>query len=337
MARHLATPSVRARAAWAVSGTTAIAALALGATLLVAPASANSVTPLATGTSTAAPTATPTPTPTPPPLPLTWVGITVTPANGSIIGVGYPITVHFSVNVSRKALAERHMRVFLNGKGARGAWFWKDARTAMYRQINFWPGHARILVRFTLGGVELARSTTRSYVGLRATTRAILLRTPRSFIAKINAHTDRMTVLIDGKVVKVFGVSLGKPGFETRSGIKTTMDRYLKRHMTSQELGLTNPKDQYDLWAPYSVRITYSGEFVHGAPWAASRIGRWNGSHGCTNLFTADAKWFYTHTIPGDVVVTTGTSRTTEYYNSLGAVFNMPWKVWLAHSALKGK
>ena len=40
---------------------------------------------------------------------------------------------------------------------------------------------------------------------------------------------------------------------------------------------------------------------------------------------------------PGDVVVTTGTSRTTEYYNSLGAVFNMPWKVWLAHSALKGK
>jgi hypothetical protein len=92
--------------------------------------------------------------------------------------------------------------------------------------------------------------------------------------------------------------------------------------------------------APWAVRITWSGEFVHGAPWAAFRIGKFNGSHGCTNLLSdplhEDAKWFYDNSFLGDPVVTTGTKRAMEVNNSIGGPFNIAWSVWLAHSALKG-
>jgi lipoprotein-anchoring transpeptidase ErfK/SrfK len=250
------------------------------------------------------------------------------------VGVGYPITATFSAPVQHKADAERHMHVWVNNVWSRGAWYWKDSRTAIFRQQSFWPGHARIDVRLTLKGVVLQRTSGRLYVGATGTTRVHTIRTGHSFIARVNAKTDRMVISVDGKVVKNFGVSLGKAGFETRSGIKTTMDKYVTRNMTSQELGLTT--EHYNLWAPFAVRITYSGEFVHGAPWAAGRIGRWNGSHGCTNLLTSSAKWFYDNTLVGDVVITTGTSKSMEYWNSIGGVYNMPWSQWLAKSALRG-
>lgn len=270
-----------------------------------------------------------------PALPRRAVSVTVTPANGAIVGIAYPITAKFNVPVARRADAERHMHVYVNGAFSAGAWYWRDAKTAVFRAQNFWPGRAKIQVRLTLAGIELARSLSYSFVGGAPTTRNHLVRTSRVLIAKVNAKTDRMVVYVDGVAVKNFGVSLGKAGFETRSGFKAVMDKYLTRNMTSQELGLTD--ETYDLWAPYSTRITPSGEFVHGAPWAAGRIGRWNGSHGCTNLLTNDAKWFYYATIPGDLVITTGTGRSMEYWNGTGAPYNMPWSLWLSHSALKGQ
>jgi len=272
-----------------------------------------------------------------PPKPTKSVSVTLTPGAGAVVGIGYPITAKFDANVSDRAAAERHMPVYVNGSAAKGAWYWKDARTALYRLPSFWPGHASISVTLSLRGVVLAHRGGFDYVGSKATTRGYAFHTARALVANINAKTDRMKVVVDGKLVKNLPVSLGKAGWETRSGIKTTMDKYVARRMTSQQLGITDPKQAYDLIAPYATRITYSGEFVHGAPWAMGRLGRWNGSHGCTNLSVADAKWFYNTTVVGDPVVTTGTTKSMEYWNSIGGVYNMPWKAWLAHSALKGK
>jgi lipoprotein-anchoring transpeptidase ErfK/SrfK len=272
-----------------------------------------------------------------PPKPTKPVAVTLTPGAGSVVGIGYPITAKFDTNVLDRAAAERHMPVLVNGRAAKGAWYWKDSRTALYRLPSFWPGHARISVRLSLSGVVLNHRGGFDFVGARATSRTYSFSTARAFVANINAKTDRMKVLIDGKLVRNIAVSLGKAGWETRSGIKTTMDKYVARRMTSQELGITDPSQAYDLIAPYATRITYSGEFIHGAPWATGRLGKWNGSHGCTNLSVADAKWFYRTTVVGDPVVTTGTTKSMEYWNSIGGVYNMPWKTWLAHSALKGR
>ncbi len=316
---------------------TAIAAMAVGA-LALGPAPAwagspvdNPVPPVRT------PRPVPNPNPPPPPLPAVPVAVSVTPGPGRVVGVAYPITAHFTVRVESRRAAEQNMKVYAGSRLVNGAWYWHDGSTALFRPRTFWPGHSTISVRMSLRGVQLAANSHHRFLGAATTTRVNAFRTARSFIAKVDARTDRMRVYVDGVLARTFGVSLGKPGFETRSGIKAVMEKYLVRHMTSAQLGLTDPKDKYDLMAPYAVRITPSGEFVHGAPWAAGRIGRWNGSHGCTNMLTNDAKWFYDHVVPGDAVVTTGTSRRMEPWNGTGGPWNIPWSEWLAHSALRGQ
>ena len=279
----------------------------------------------------------------PAPLPTKPVTVTISPSGNALVGIAYPITATFSHIVIDRVAAERHLPVFVNGVRAAGAWYWVDSSTAMYRLRpkphgqGFWPGHARIEVRASLAGVVLVHTSTLNYVGAPTTTRVSKFRTPAAFVALVSATTDMMRVTLDGKLARVIPVSLGKPGWITRSGIKTTMEKYVAKRMTSQALGITDPSQAYDLIAPYATRLTYSGEFVHGAPWATGRLGRWNGSHGCTNVSVSDAKWFYDTVVEGDPVITTGTTKPTEYYNTIGGVYNMPWAQWLARSALKGK
>ena len=306
--------------------------VALVAAFTAAPATAS------TPPSSPAPPAPPTrPAPPAPQLPAARFGVTVTPRNGTVVGIAYPITAKFTAPVTHKAAAEHNMHVYVNGRFASGAWYWKTNSTALFRLQGFWPGHASIQVRLTLSGVEVGRTAKVRYVGASTTTRTHTIRTARALVAKVDGRTDRFTVVIDRVKVKTFLTSLGKPGFETRSGIKAVMEKYALRHMTSVAAGITNPNDQYDLQVPWAVRITPTGEFVHGAPWALARLGRYNGSHGCTNLNVADSHWFFDNAIPGDAVVTTGTPRTMDYWNGTGAPYNMPWATWLARSALKGK
>ena len=202
------------------------------------------------------------------------------------------------------------------------------------RPKGFWPGNAKINIRLALHNVPLNSDDNTSWRGARSTTRDASFYTARSFIAKIDSNTHQMRVFVQGKLVKVFGVSLGKPGFVTRSGVKViTGEKYRWIRMTSAELGLTN--ETYDLQVPYAVRITPTGEFIHGAPWALSRIGRYNGSHGCTNLDMASAQWFYNHVRPGDVTVTKNTGRPMETWNGVpGSYWNYTPAQWKAMSAL---
>ena len=51
----------------------------------------------------------------------------------------------------------------------------------------------------------------------------------------------------------------------------------------------------------YAQRVTFSGEFLHAAPWNHS-LGAANISHGCVNLSVADAEWVYHTFLIGDVV-----------------------------------
>lgn len=261
------------------------------------------------------------------------VQVSISPDSGSF-GVGQLITAEFSAPVRFRAKAEEGMQVSADGLPVKGSWAWMDKSTAIYRPRTFWPGKARIAVKLDLHRVRLNQDDTTVWLGGADATRKESFRTGRSFIARIDAKDDQMRIYREGMLVKVFGVSLGKSGFRTRAGIKIiTGEKYRWQRMTSDELGLVN--ESYDLQVPYAVRLTPSGEFVHGAPWAASRIGVYNGSHGCTNLNLGDARWFYNHVRAGDVTVTTRTGRRMETWNGTpGAYWNYPWKQWREMSAL---
>jgi lipoprotein-anchoring transpeptidase ErfK/SrfK len=298
-----------------------------------------------TAPAVAAPTPTPDP-PTPPPVETTEpkkkrvkkktverVRVSVTPSEGKF-GVGQLITARFSAPVRFKKKAEAGMVITSKQPLPKGAWGWINSTTAVYRPKAFWPGRTRIKVRLNLRKVRLNADATTKWVGAPSTTRVASWRTARSWVARINADTHQMRVYRNGVLVKVFGVSLGKAGFLTRSGVKVvTGEKYRWTRMTSAGIGLTD--EFYDLNVPYAVRITPTGEFVHGAPWAVSRIGRWNGSHGCTNLNVSDARWFYNNVQPGDVTVTVKTGRPMETWNGTpGSYWNYTWKQWRAMSAL---
>jgi lipoprotein-anchoring transpeptidase ErfK/SrfK len=258
------------------------------------------------------------------------------------LGVGTLPQLRFSRPITDKAAVEKGLRVTATSKQGlerrvRGAWGWIDDRTVVFRPERWWPAHSTITITSTLGRQVLGRGANNKYVIGRSNLDAVhTFRTGRKFIAVVDGAKKNMVVRIDGKVRKKFPVSLGKSGWETRNGpkiISTSKEAF--KVYTSQAIGITDPAQAYRLEAPWNTRLTPTGEFIHAAPWAYGRLGRANGSHGCTNMYAADAKWIYDQTRPGDVIdfVNTGGSM-VESWNGPGGWWNIPWESWLKKSAL---
>jgi len=57
--------------------------------------------------------------------------------------------------------------------------------------------------------------------------------------------------------------------------------------------------------------MSYSGIFLHAAPWSVGSQGYANVSHGCLNVSTEDGKWFYENARKGDPVVVVNTAGGT--------------------------
>ncbi len=79
--------------------------------------------------------------------------------------------------------------------------------------------------------------------------------------------------------------------------------------------------------------MTYSGEFIHAAPWSVASQGHTNVSHGCTGMSTENADWLFHLTQIGDVVDEFGTDRPMEVTNGYGD-WNMSYADYKKGSAL---
>ena len=298
-------------------------AVAVGASALVAAGPASAVDP-----EVEEPAVTEEPTRTVVP-----VRLSVSPDPSDVYGTGQLVTARFSQPVTRKANVENAITVSSEQTLGAGSWGWINDQTAVYRPKKFWPANADITFTFTLKGVVMGQTDTTTLVG--SGNRSYTLQTGRSFVMKIRDSKHRLYVEQDGKPVRSFPVSLGKKGWETYSGIKIlTHEKYVRLRMTGYDPGT---KDRWDVVSPWSIRLTPTGEFIHGAPWAAYRMGKANGSHGCTNMFPKHAKWLYQRVRAGDPVVTKGTGRPMATDNGTpGAYWNYSWKQWLAKSAVTG-
>ena len=258
------------------------------------------------------------------------------------LGVGTLPKLRFSRAITNKAAVERNLAVTATAdatgisKAVEGAWGWLDDRTVVFRPKKFWPGNSTITITSTLDRAVLGKSGSTWLVGGRTLDGPFVFRTARALVAKVDGKTHRMRVFVDGTKVKDFPISLGKAEWETRNGVKViSTDKQAEKIYTSQALDITDPDEQYELPAKWNTRLTPTGEFLHTATWAYGRLGRWNGSHGCTNMFEKDAKWIFDKTIPGDVVSYTNTGgNMMEPNNGPGGLWNIPWDLWLKKSAL---
>jgi lipoprotein-anchoring transpeptidase ErfK/SrfK len=259
------------------------------------------------------------------------VHVSLFQGDGQTYGIGMPIIAQFSKKVTDAHPFDKAVTAKINGQPADGAWFWVNSNSgyameAHYRMQHYWPPHSKIEMSMPLKGVSAGP-------GLAFDDSLTLqLNIGASHVSSVDGASEHMTVTSDGRLVKQFPVSLGKASTPTYLGTKLVMEKKNPQLMVSAP-GEANP---YSLKVPWSVRVTNSGEFVHAASWNTGNIGARSTSHGCTNLTVADAKWFYTFAVIGDVVTytNTGTSKRMPSWDGLGD-WNVSWTDWRAGNLRK--
>jgi lipoprotein-anchoring transpeptidase ErfK/SrfK len=235
------------------------------------------------------------------------------PLAGETVGVGMPVVVTFDVPVTDKASIERHLEV-TNTSGQQGAWHWISDSEVHWRPASYWKPGTDVTVTADINSIPAGRGI---YGQLSRTS---TFHVGDSVISRVNAQTHQMKTFVNGRLAKTTPITTGKPGFTTRSGTKVIIEKFRQKRMNSETVGIAaGSADAYDIDdVEYAMRVTYSGEFLHAAPWSIYDQGRANVSHGCTGMSTEDAAWIYNISKRGDVVEYTGTDRPMTLDNGLG-------------------
>ncbi|MDT5030688.1 MAG: hypothetical protein QOC94_859 [Actinoplanes sp.] len=243
---------------------------------------------------------------------------------GGTYGIGQPVIVAFSKSVTDKAAAQKAIDIQTT-PAVKGKFFWVSDSTVHWRPAKYWTKGTKVAVSVNALGVHLGKGV---YGAAAAKTHFTI---GRALMAISDNSKHRTKVYIDGKLVRDMACSNGRGGyttisdgkqihFWTHSGPHVVLSRELTHTMSSASFGLTDPKDP-NFYAPEVVklctRISYSGEFLHAAPWN-DELGRANRSHGCINLSTRDAQWVYDNFIVGDVVDVRHTPKELPIWNGLG-------------------
>jgi lipoprotein-anchoring transpeptidase ErfK/SrfK len=247
-------------------------------------------------------------------------------------GVGQPITAKLDRPVKdpvQRAVVERGLKVD-STPAVQGAWHWVDDQELHYRPRDYWPAHATIRVHSNLDGIKIG---DRLWGGK---SKEVALTIGDRVIAVTDASAHSMKFYKNDEEIKQIPVTTGKPGFDTRNGVKVVLGKEYFVQMRSSTVGIAaGSSDSYDLPVYYATRVTWSGEYVHAAPWSVGSQGYENVSHGCTGMSTANAEWFFEHIRPGDVVkVVNSNGHTMEPFGNGFGDWNVDWPKWSEGSAL---
>jgi lipoprotein-anchoring transpeptidase ErfK/SrfK len=238
-------------------------------------------------------------------------------------GVGMPIILYFNHQITDKAAVERALQL-TTSKPVVGSWYWDDpcnmATVCLYfRPRSYWPANTTVSLTAHLNGVEGAPGV----YGYHTLTQTFTIGS--SLIVVASTTTHHMQLYQNGKLIDTWPISTGRPGDNTPNGTYLTIDK-------------GNPVDMkgpgYNLEVPWSVRFTWSGDYLHDAFWSVGEQGFTNVSHGCVNMAPADAETYYKMEIPGDPVTVTGSPKAGTWDNGWTMWF-LPWSKYVQGSALR--
>jgi lipoprotein-anchoring transpeptidase ErfK/SrfK len=252
----------------------------------------------------------------------------ISPLSGQSVGVGMPIIVRFNATVHDRAAVEQAL-VVTSKKPIEGAWSWVSDTEVHFRPQEYWPAYDDVTLDVNLKGVDAGRGVW----GMSS--RTIKFRTGSSMVSIVNVDRHTLTVYRNGKKARVIPVTTGKADFLTRNGTKVILEKHTLKIMDASTIGISKgDPEYYRLEVPYAMRVTWSGEFVHAAPWSTGDQGRDNVSHGCVGMSMSNAIWLFNQSTVGDVVKVVGSSRPLEPGNGY-TDWNVSWADWLAGSALQ--
>ncbi|WP_082995704.1 L,D-transpeptidase [Mycobacterium alsense] len=251
----------------------------------------------------------------------------VSPADGEVTGVGQPVAIRFDENITDRAAAQKAIKITTNPP-VEGAFYWLTNREVRWRPEHFWKPGTTVDVAVNTYGVDLGDGMfgednvkTHFTIG-------------DEVISTADDTTKTVTVRVNGEVVRTMPTSMGKDSTPTANGVYIIGARFKHIIMDSSTYGVpVNSPNGYRTEVEWATQMSYSGVFVHSAPWSVGAQGHTNTSHGCLNVSPSNAEWFYEHSKSGDIVEVVHTvGPTLPGTEGLGD-WNVPWPVWKAGNA----
>jgi lipoprotein-anchoring transpeptidase ErfK/SrfK len=249
------------------------------------------------------------------------------PNDGATVGIGQPIAIRFDENIPNRIAAQRAVKVTTTPH-VEGAFYWLSNRELRWRPEHYWKPGTTVDVQVNTYGVDLGDGLfgqddvkTHFTIG-------------DEVIATADDNTKILTVRVNGEVTKTMPISMGKSSTPTNNGTYIIGDRFADLVMDSSTYGVpSNSANGYRTEVEFATQMSYSGIYVHAAPWSVGSQGYSNVSHGCLNVSTSNAQWFYNNTKRGDIVNVINTvGSPLPGTDGLGD-WNIPWAQWQAGNA----
>lgn len=253
--------------------------------------------------------------------------VALSPIPDSEVGVGQVIGVRFGNYVTDRKAAEEAITVKTE-PAVEGAFYWVNNQEVRWRPENYWEPGTKVTVDVDLYGRNLGGGI---YGGEDASTNFTI---GDRVIALIDNNTKMMSVFKNGEVLRRLPVSMGRDGqWDTPNGTYVIGDKYPSLVMDSTTFGLALDAGGYRTDVQWATQMSYSGIYVHSAPWAVGALGSYNQSHGCINVTPEAAQWFQNTVKRGDIVRVSNTGGgVLSPLDGLGD-WNMDWASWSAGNA----
>lgn len=251
----------------------------------------------------------------------------VNPGDGEVVGIGEPVAIRFDENIANRLAAQKAITITANPP-VEGAFYWLNNREVRWRPEHFWKSGTAVEVAVNTYGVDLGGGMfgednvkTHFTIG-------------DEVVGTADDTTKMLTVRVNGEVVKTMPTSMGKDSTPTANGVYIVGARFKHIIMDSSTYGVpVNSPNGYRTDVDWATQLSYSGVFVHSAPWSVGAQGHTNTSHGCLNVSPSNAQWFYDHVKRGDIVEVVNTvGGTLPGAEGLGD-WNIPWPQWKAGNA----
>jgi lipoprotein-anchoring transpeptidase ErfK/SrfK len=249
------------------------------------------------------------------------------PRDGEVVGVGEPVAIQFDEAIANREAAEKAI-VVTTDPPVEGAFYWLNKREVRWRPEHFWKPGTNVNIAVNTYGVDLGdgvfgEDNVHSHFTVGD-----------EVIATADDNTKMVTVRVNGDVVKTMPTSMGKDSTPTASGTYILGVRFAHMIMDSSTYGVpVNSPNGYRTEVDFATQMSYSGVFVHSAPWSVGAQGHTNTSHGCLNVSPSNAQWFFEHTKRGDIVQVLNTlGPPLSGTEGLGD-WNIPWDQWHAGNA----
>lgn len=254
----------------------------------------------------------------------------LTTGQGATVGIGQPVAVMFDEPIADRRAAQDNIHIRTEPE-VEGAFYWVSNQEVRWRPAEYWTPGTTIDVEVDIYGKDLGdgmygQENVRSDFQIGD-----------AVISRVDDSTKQIVVERNGEVIKTMPTSMGKASSPTPNGTYVIGEKLASMVMDSSTYGVpVDSPDGYRTPVQYATRMSYSGIFVHAAPWSVWAQGSQNVSHGCLNVTTADAKWFYDNAKRGDIFEVSGTvGPTLPGWDGLGD-WNIPWETWKAGNADAG-